>query len=236
MMKKSGFERCKIGEMAEMDLTDHLERYRFASKYVSGKVVLDIACGTGYGTELLKEAGAKSVTGVDISKKAINDASQKHKISGVNFIEGSIIDFSESIKYDLIVSFETIEHVEDYKSALNNLKSLLNEDGILIISTPNRTVNSPQCCSIDDKPGGLYHVREFTFDEFENTLTTSGYETLGKYGQKQRKLIKNRYIFAFYYILSSKLKLLGNYHFKPEVLPQRDGLEPRYTVIVCKKK
>lgn len=134
----------------------------------------------------------------------------------------------------MIVSFETIEHVEDYKSALNNLKTLLNDEGTLIISTPNRPVNSPHCRSINDRPG-LYHVREFSVHEFENALTKSGYQILGKYGQKQRKLIKNRYVFALYYILSAKLKLLGKCHFNPKVLPIREGLEPRYMVMVCKK-
>lgn len=76
MLKKNGFERCKIGELHKIDLTDHLERYSFASKYVSGKGVLDIACGTGYGTEMLKKAGAECVTGVDISREAIDEPSK----------------------------------------------------------------------------------------------------------------------------------------------------------------
>jgi len=232
-IKKEGHERCKIGDIEAIDLIDHLERYRFASNYVKGKNVLDIACGTGYGSAILKESGATSVTGVDVSDDAINHAKKEYSGGNISFNLGSITDFDSGVKYDRIVSFETIEHVNDYKAAVANIRNLLKDDGILILSTPNRPVTSPRCLTLSDRPS-KYHVREFDVKEIYDELKGAGFRDIEKYGQKQRITIRNRVALAFYYILAAKLKII-NGHFSPKVLPIRAGLEPRYTVLVCKK-
>ncbi|MFM7116190.1 MAG: class I SAM-dependent methyltransferase, partial [Planctomycetota bacterium] len=69
----------------------HLARYRFASSYVSGKDVVDIACGTGYGTRLLCESGkAKSVLGIDIDDAAIAYARKKHWLPTSSYLVGGV--------------------------------------------------------------------------------------------------------------------------------------------------
>ncbi len=230
---RRGHERCKIDEVEKIDLIDHVERYNFASKFAANMAVLDIACGTGYGSIILKDAGAYSVTGVDISKDAVEYAKQ-NSTSEVNYFYGSIIDFNGGTKYDCIVSFETIEHVDDYMKALKHLWDLLKDDGILILSTPNRLVNSPECLTIDDKPLNPYHIREFSVNEMENILMETEFSILGKYGQKHRKIIKNRLIYVLYFLTTKLIPFYSN-HFNCKVTPLKEGLEPRYMVFICKK-
>ena len=210
---------------------DHLQRYKFASRFVSGKDVLDVACGAGYGSVFLKEyGGAKSVLGVDISSDVVKSAIEKYKRDGVDFTVGDLANFNPTRKFDTIVSFETIEHVHDYKSALSNLYKLLNDGGNLIISTPNRPVTSPYARTLSDKPRNPYHVREFAVSEIVSALRGVGFEVSSHniYGQRQQYVFKNRVINRIYKKIfkpdirsSPKVELLTN--------------EPRFIVIVATK-
>jgi 2-polyprenyl-3-methyl-5-hydroxy-6-metoxy-1,4-benzoquinol methylase len=142
----------------------HLDRYMFASKHVKNKTVADIACGTGYGTEILMNEGkADAVLGIDISPETIVYAKKNHMQRGVSFIcqpgEDTQIT-SESL--DVIISFETIEHVEDDKSLLTEFSRILKENGLLICSTPN---NWP----LEAAP---YHKRVYNKDSFLALLST----------------------------------------------------------------
>lgn len=140
----------------------HLDRYRFACPYVGGKRVADIACGTGYGSSLLKTEGeAESVTGIDISADAIQYAEAKHAPAGVNFLEGSGDQTGlPAASFDVIVSFETIEHLPDDQKLLKEFSRLLIPGGTLIISTPNQW-------PLELAP---FHVREYDRATFETAL------------------------------------------------------------------
>lgn len=210
---------------------DHLQRYRFASRFVADKDILDVACGAGYGSVFLKEhGGAKSVLGVDISSDVVKSAIEKYKRDGVDFAVGDLANFNPGRKFDTIVSFETIEHVDDYKSALSNLYNLLNDGGNLIISTPNRPVTSPYARTLSDKPRNPYHVREFAVSEIVSALRGVGFEVSSHniYGQRQQYVFKNRIINRIYKRI-----------FKPDVRnsPKVELLtkEPRFIVIVATK-
>ena len=178
---------------------EHVIRYRFASAYVKNKRVLDMACGTGYGSEMLKNAGALYVRGVDISEEAISFAKQKYSKDGIEFSVGNAEYFNSGC-YDAIVSFETIEHVEDYKKVLRNFYTILDPGGILIISTPNRPVTSPQAKNIYDKPSNPSHVREFTLPEFTEVLQKTGFNFSEEdiFGQSDFRRFKNDYWRKFY--------------------------------------
>jgi len=117
----------------------HLQRYKFACSRVNGKVVADIACGTGYGSRLLMEEGrAKSVTGIDIDEDAIKYAGRKHKVDGVTFKAASADRTDEASGfYDVVISFETIEHVPDDCAMLVEFARILKPGGLLVCSTPN---------------------------------------------------------------------------------------------------
>jgi ubiquinone/menaquinone biosynthesis C-methylase UbiE len=140
----------------------HLDRYRFAAQRVNGKRVLDCACGTGYGTRILREAGdAASVIGVDIDYKAIEYARKKHNVDSTVFIcaSGDRLALPGS-SIDVVTSFETIEHVPDDSALLKEFHRVLKPDGVLITSTPNRW-------PLEEAP---FHVREYDRASFIETL------------------------------------------------------------------
>jgi len=126
----------KIFEPTRADF--HLDRYEFAKKYVADKIVGDIACGTGYGTEILAHNKAEKVIGVDISLDAINYAKRYHKLENNDFICSSAHATPlKDNELDILVSFETLEHLENEDELLSEFQRILKKDGILIISTPN---------------------------------------------------------------------------------------------------
>ncbi|MDJ0508244.1 MAG: methyltransferase domain-containing protein [Crocosphaera sp.] len=110
--------------------------YEIATHFVKGKRVLDIACGTGYGSRILAQAGAKKTVGVDVCDETIEYACNHYLVPGVEFICADAINFSASELFDVICTFETIEHLQDPMSFLRNLYSLLTPGGCLILSVP----------------------------------------------------------------------------------------------------
>ena len=116
---------------------EHLHRYKFAKEFVKDKMVLDLACGEGYGSFLLS-ATAKEVVGIDINKETITHASSKYLKNNLRFITGSIssIPILEEKIFDVIVCFEAIEHIKEHDSLIKEVKRLLKDDGIFIVSTP----------------------------------------------------------------------------------------------------
>jgi len=140
----------------------HLDRYRFAAQGVKGKRVLDCACGTGYGSRMLREAGgAASVVGVDIERKAIEYANKNHRVDATSFIcsSGDCLALPNA-SVDVVTSFETLEHVPDDVALVEEFHRVLRPDGILIISTPNQWPLA----------GAPHHVREYDRASFIKTL------------------------------------------------------------------
>ncbi len=141
----------------------HINRYIFAANYAQGKVVLDIACGTGTGSMYLVSKGAKKVVGVDISEDSLKEAQTWNQTQNLEFI----LSDAESLplpshSFDLVVSFETIEHLKNPEEFLLNSNRLLKNGGIFICSTPNKSVTSP----IFRRPSNPYHVKEYYPKEF----------------------------------------------------------------------
>lgn len=136
----------------------HLTRYEFAAEYASGKNVVDIACGTGYGTEILAQKGsAANVVGVDISKEAVDYARRHHLFSSVEYIVASGDATGLPLgSFDLVVSFETLEHVSDDQAILAEFDRLLKPGGRLICSVPNDW-------PLEDTP---CHVRKYDYSAF----------------------------------------------------------------------
>ena len=117
---------------------EHIYRYRFATQFVRGKRVLDIACGEGYGCAALQKAGAASVTGVDIAPESVAHARRKY---GVDARVGDAENIPlPDASVDVVVSFETIEHVDNPSRFLDECTRVLTPAGTAIISTPNLEV------------------------------------------------------------------------------------------------
>lgn len=138
----------------------HVARYMIAKEFVKDKKILDIACGEGYGSFLLHQWGALKVTGVDISADAIQNAQMNFSQTGIEFICSNAQNIVFEEKYDVIISLETIEHVNDESQYLNVLKNALTDDGILIVSCPN------DHWYYNENESNEYHLRKYTFDDF----------------------------------------------------------------------
>ena len=135
--------------------------------------------------------------------------------------------------YDLITCYETIEHVKNYEAAIKNLHSLLKLGGLLLISSPNRTVTSPNALTLNDKPSNEFHTQEFIPEELLSILVKNGFvaDSSNLYGQRQRKKVyRNRYYRKIIYTL------IGNpdINKSPRVTGVKDLL-PRYFIIVAVK-
>jgi ubiquinone/menaquinone biosynthesis C-methylase UbiE len=115
---------------------EHFYRYRFACNYVFNKRVLDIASGEGYGTSALMKAGASSVVGIDISEETVAHAKKKYNLNYIVANAEAIPVSDESI--EVIVCFETIEHLKNPTIFLKECARILAPKGKLVISTPNR--------------------------------------------------------------------------------------------------
>jgi 2-polyprenyl-3-methyl-5-hydroxy-6-metoxy-1,4-benzoquinol methylase len=117
----------------------HLDRYDFACRYSRGRRVADIACGTGYGSAQLRAAGgADLVFGIDSCDQAIAYARQYHAPPGVEFRVGPAHRTGmQDASVDLVVSFETLEHLDDEGGLLGEFLRILMPGGVLVLSTPN---------------------------------------------------------------------------------------------------
>lgn len=141
---------------------EHIYRYRFALPYVHGKRVLDIACGEGYGAAALQQAGAASVTGVDISLEACEHASKRY---GITTKVGDVKNIPLPNKsLDVVVSFETIEHTDNPDLFLDECVRVLVPSGKLVISTPNLDSRDE---SAQKNP---FHLKELSAKEFVAAL------------------------------------------------------------------
>ncbi len=157
---------------------EHLHRYALAMELAAGKNVLDIACGEGYGAHLLS-AMALQVTGMDIDAPTIEKAKAKYQQANVRFetaAAGSIP--SANYEYDLVISFETLEHLDDQVAVIKEIKRILKPGGLLVISTPDKK-------NYSDKTGytNPFHKRELYKDEFE-ALLKSQFKQVQVYNQQ----------------------------------------------------
>jgi len=157
---------------------EHLHRYAIARDLAYGKDVLDIACGEGYGSELLATV-ARKVTGVDISEETIAHAARKYVRPNIAFAVGSCacIPLADA-SIDLVVSFETIEHHDRHLEMMQEIRRVLRPAGVLIISSPDKHEYS-------DVPGykNEYHVKELYLSEFRDLLAT-GFKHVRVLGQR----------------------------------------------------
>ncbi|QYO67362.1 class I SAM-dependent methyltransferase [Leptolyngbya sp. 7M] len=145
-------------------LNIHLRRYETAARYVKDKRVLDIACGTGYGSKMLKQSGAAEVIGVDIAADTVEYAKHHYATPGVEFICADAEQF-EAEPFDVIISFETIEHVPHPDRFLARIHSLLKPDGYFLLSVPLGETRH-----IDP-----YHLHAFSQDDMFNLFEQANF-------------------------------------------------------------
>nr|WP_129731791.1 class I SAM-dependent methyltransferase [Ectobacillus funiculus] len=150
-------------------LLEHIARYYFAIPYIKGRV-LDIACGTGYGCHMVakdRKREVHEIIGVDVDQETILYANREYNHQKVTYIQGDALDPELPEKlglFDTILSFETIEHVQDDQLFMDSLYRMLKPGGRLILSSPfGRGRGMPT-----SEP---FHVHQLTPKEFEELFT-----------------------------------------------------------------
>jgi len=144
---------------------EHYHRYAFAKNFVENKIVLDAACGEGYGGALLSDY-AKHVSAIDIDKTSIEHAKNRYKKENLEYIQTSVLTLPfENNSFDVIVSFETLEHLAEHNEMISEFNRVLKKNGILIISTPDKKHYSDEAGFTNE-----FHVKELYKQEFEDLL------------------------------------------------------------------
>ena len=158
---------------------EHWHRYAFAQSLAAGRRVLDAACGEGYGSAMLAPVAA-SVVGFDIADEAVMHAGQRYRRDNLSFRQGDCTDPSglPDGPFDLIVSFETLEHVHEQSRMLAAFAERLSDDGILLVSSPDKLNYSDRRNYQNE-----FHVRELYRDELE-TLLAGHFPATRLYAQK----------------------------------------------------
>ncbi|HQY87308.1 MAG TPA: class I SAM-dependent methyltransferase, partial [Tepidisphaeraceae bacterium] len=120
-------ERLVPGEASGSLLDEHMDRYRYVKQFVAGKVVLDVACGAGYGAAMLKDSGASKVIGVDLSAHAIEYAKANWQRDGIDFRvdDAQRLESISDRSIDCVASFETLEHLPDANAFVKQLARVM---------------------------------------------------------------------------------------------------------------
>jgi SAM-dependent methyltransferase len=156
-------ERVIPGEVDVDLLNEHLARYAFAARLARGKRVLDAGCGAGYGSAELAES-ALSVVGVDRAAEAIDFARAAYQLPNLTFERASCTALPHPDgAFDLVVAFEVIEHLDNWREFLAEVRRVLAPTGQLMVSTPNRLYYTESRGAGGANP---FHVHEFGFEEF----------------------------------------------------------------------
>jgi len=212
----------------------HVARYEFAQKYVKDKNVIDVACGSGYGSRILKEGGANRVIGIDSSHDAIGYAKRNYGRVEIEFHLDDALNLTRYDKADIIVSLETIEHLREPEGFLREATRTMSAGSIFIVSTPCREGGQ-----FGDTPPNRFHYQEWNLFEFERLLK-SYFSNVLLFGQnfhfQRRWLPFSRTALA----IMSRLVCpqIGNLLYKLEVreFPKVVGLRliPSFILGVCR--
>ena len=153
----------------------HLVVYEWIARHVEGLRAIDMACGEGYGADVLARAAA-SVVGVDANPEAHEHARLRYTRANLRYARDLVERFSEPA--DAVVFLQTIEHLEDPGAVLEHFRSLIGEQGAVFVSTPNVLTLAPRGAPRSDNP---WHVHEYRRAEFEQ-LCRAHFDSVELYG------------------------------------------------------
>ncbi len=154
-------ERC-CPDFPDENFKNHFKVYRFAAQFCKGKAVLDVGCGTGYGTSFLAES-AKTVIGIDLSRQALSYARRCYTKSNLEFrkMNAESLELGDR-SFDFIISTENFEHLNDHRSNLREMSRVLTDEGMLLLATPNTEMFHGMSLP--------HHTHEFSYDELSEIL------------------------------------------------------------------
>ena len=163
----------------------HLARYHFAKSYINkNDSVLDVACGSGYGTYELGSIAA-SVIGVDIDPEAVDFCAGNFGAQNIKYVQSNCLGIGKVASHvDVCTSFETIEHLTkpDQADFIKAVREVLTENGLFIVSTPNKAIYN----SGDEIENNKFHLHEMTLPEFR-ALLEQHFECVYIFGQRPAK-------------------------------------------------
>lgn len=162
-------ERLDFGDMAPYSAVEaciHLNRYAITKSFCENKRVLDAACGEGYGSYLMKKWGANEVFGLDIDEDTIGKANKFFGSTGLKFQCHTVekLPFPDCY-FDMIVSFETIEHLDRPDEFLKEIRRVLKPGGTIVISCPNDPYYYKE-----DNVSNPFHKRKYTYFDFKELV------------------------------------------------------------------
>jgi SAM-dependent methyltransferase len=162
----------------------HVKRYVFAEQWCAGRRVLDAACGVGYGGHHLAQV-AREVVAVDASEAALAYARGRYPRPNLSFEHADVTQLSfEDSSFDVVCSFETIEHIDDPGAALDEFARVLTDDGVLVVSTP-RVEGTTR------SPANPHHRVELSRADFESELSRR-FGIVEIFGQRRRQTRRHR--------------------------------------------
>jgi ubiquinone/menaquinone biosynthesis C-methylase UbiE len=206
---------------------EHLHRYALALDFAEGMSVLDIASGEGYGSAILAKS-AHHVTGVDIDPESVSHAQAQYgHFPNLDFLVGSCsaIPIADA-SIDVVTSFETIEHHDQHEEMMQEINRVLNVEGLLIISSPNRLIYSDESNRVNP-----FHVKELYYEEFLDLLKRH-FRQIHIYGQKLET------ISCVMSLEPSSRQEVKSFSGDANALVNSAGhlLSPRYFVAICSNR
>ncbi len=219
-------ERYVPGATASGQLyVEHMSRYAYASTLVRGKTILDVGCGCGYGTHYLALRGAAFAIGIDRAQEAIDFARTTYKHPALRFAVSDAYQLALKDRFHLVTCFEVFEHVEDPGALLSEMCRVLRDDGLVLISTPNRLTYRK--AHSERNP---FHFKEYDEDEFIEIL---------------KHFFPHSLVFGQFWIegmFMGRREELSGKVLRSSVLPEEDGKsgagpqgEPDYFLAICSK-
>jgi SAM-dependent methyltransferase len=201
---------------------EHMHRYAFAAQWCAGARVLDAACGEGYGAALLARM-AGDVTGVDISAPAVEHARKRYAdLNGLHFEVADCTQLPfEPDSFDVVVSFETLEHLAGQAALLAEFRRVLRPQGFLVLSSPDKTEYSERHGFNNE-----FHVRELYLEELEQLISRE-FPACRLLGQK---LMFHSAIWELGEITTAGLQTSSE---EGEILAGRIPHPPMYFIAVC---
>ena len=155
---------------------EHCSRYAYAARHVSGARVLDVASGAGFGARMLADAGASYTVGCDLSPEALRQSRADFGRPGLTFVpaDATMLPFLDHA-FDVVVSFETLEHLVERDRFITELHRVLKPRGTLFLSTPNYAITRAYARN-------PFHLHEYMRDELADVLQRT-FDDVTLYGQ-----------------------------------------------------
>jgi GT2 family glycosyltransferase/SAM-dependent methyltransferase len=159
---------------------EHMHRYLWAATVVAGRRVLELGSGEGFGASILAAGEATEVVGIDIDERTVEHAQLNWGGPRTSFRVGDALDLSEfeDGSFGSVVAFEVIEHVNEQERVLAEVARVLADDGVLIVSTPDRRLYSDATGQVNP-----FHQHELTYEEF-SALLEGSFPHVAVWGQR----------------------------------------------------